>query len=182
MKDLLDDLIASKRAQVDNTKTYIDYLRQAYIFAEAHSTDQDTWTGALIVDLENNEVVSSGANRFAPGVEPTPERRQRPKKYFCQDHAERNAIFLAAKDGKKLEGTTMFMPWVPCSPCANGIITSGIKALVVHYDKCVKTPGDWKDDITEAIRMLLEAGVTIVVVTNQIGDCRGKFRGEEWSP
>ena len=65
----------------------------------------------------------------------------------------------------------MFMPWVPCSACANAIITSGIKELIIHYDKCIKTPSDCMDDIKEAISMLLEANIKIIIVTDKIGDC-----------
>ena len=35
-----------------------------------------------------------------------------------------NAIYNAAKKGIALDKTTMFMPWVPCSPCAIAIINS----------------------------------------------------------
>ena len=180
MKDFLDELIKTNSVVVNNSKKYIDNLRKAYLFAEKNSTDKDTWTGSVIMNKDN--IISYGANRFAPGVKQTKERMQKPKKYLCQDHAERNAIFLAAKDGKKISGTSMFMPWVPCSACANAIITSGIKALIIHYDKCIKTPSDWIDDIKEAVSMLLEANVKIIIVTAKIGGCKAKFRGELWYP
>lgn len=66
MKNLLDQLIERGEVNIDNSKTHKDFLRNAYRFAEANSHDNETWTGAIIV--KNNHVLSSGANRFPPGV------------------------------------------------------------------------------------------------------------------
>lgn len=180
MRNYLNNLIENKKAVIDNNEKNINFLREAYLFAEKNSTDVATWTGAVIVREE--KIISYGANRFAPGVEHKKERMERPKKYYCQDHAERNAIFLAAKEGISTNGTKMFMPWVHCAACANAIITCGINELVVHYDKCIKTPSDWLEEIKEAISMLDEAGVRLTIVNEKIGDCKSKFRGDIWSP
>lgn len=180
MKDFLDNLIKTNRIIIDNSKSNITFLRKTYQFAENNSTDKETWVGSIIID--NNKIISKGANRFAPKVKQTKDRMQRPKKYFCQDHAERNAIFLAAKNGIKLNGTTMIMPWIPCSACANAIITSGIKSLITDYEECIKTPLDWINEFKESISMLLETKIKIIVVTEKIGKCQNKFRGKMWQP
>jgi len=181
MKDFLNNLIENKQITVvDDNKEYKSFLREAYLFAEENSSDETTWVGAVIVN--GNEIITKGANRFAPGVIETEEREERPRKYLCQDHAERNAIYIAAREGKKLEGSTMFAPWIPCIACANGIITSGIKTLVIHYERVMRTSPDWLDDLKESVKMLLEGGVEIIVVRGRIGDCKDKIRNEIWEP
>ena len=41
-------------------------------------------------------------------------------------HAERNAIYAAAREGIRLEGSTIFTPGLPCPDCARAIIQAGI--------------------------------------------------------
>jgi len=180
MKEYLDNLISSHSAIIDNQEKHKTFLRDAYNFAEKNSSDNSTWTGAVIV--KGDTIVSEGANRFAPGVKKTKERQERPKKYLCQLHCERDAIYNAARKGVSLEGCTMYMPWMPCCACANAIITSGIKALVVHYPKIIRTPEDWLDDIKEAVKMLIEANIRLIVVDEHIGGCKNRFREIEWNP
>ena len=52
---------------------------------------------------------------------------------YCQaSHAERNAIYAAAKLGHSVDGSTMYLNWIiPCFECCKGIINSGIKEVVV---------------------------------------------------
>ena len=181
MQDLFNNLIENKQITVvDDNEEYKKFLREAYLFAEENSTDETTWVGAVIT--KGNKVISKGANRFAPGVIETEEREERPKKYMCQDHAERNAIYIAAREGKELKGSTIFTPWIPCPACSSGIITSGIKTLVVHYERIMKTSPDWLDDFQESLKMLSEGGVEIIVVRGKIGGCRDKVRNEIWEP
>ncbi len=45
-------------------------------------------------------------------------------------HAERNAIFYAAKKGISLEGSSISITHSPCSGCAAAIISSGIVRVI----------------------------------------------------
>jgi len=56
----------------------------------------------------------------------------RPAKYRWTEHAERNAIFSAARMGVSIVGATMYLPWFPCAECARAIVQSGIGALVAY--------------------------------------------------
>jgi dCMP deaminase len=49
-------------------------------------------------------------------------------------HAEENAILDAAKNGKKLEGSTMYITCSPCKRCSNMIAQVGIKKVVYMED------------------------------------------------
>lgn len=45
-------------------------------------------------------------------------------------HMELNAICQAAKRGVAIDGSTMYVPYTPCSNCAKAILSSGIKRVV----------------------------------------------------
>lgn len=180
MKNFIDILIDSKKIIIDNSNENKDYLRNAYIFWKENSQDRDTWTWSVIV--KDWKILSMWTNRLANWIINTDDKLERPKKYSYLDHAERNAIYYAAKKWIPLEWATMYMPWVPCSPCAIAIINSWISKLVMHYSKIIKTPFDWLIDLKEAINMLSEANIKLIIVTENIGDCEWKFRWEIWYP
>jgi len=63
------------------------------------SNDQSTKVGAVIVG-PHHEIRSTGWNDFPRGViDNIQERRKRPTKYDFTEHAERNAIYNAARVG-----------------------------------------------------------------------------------
>ena len=45
-------------------------------------------------------------------------------------HSEANAISFSARNGIKLEGTTMYCTHSPCVKCAELIIQSGVKSVI----------------------------------------------------
>lgn len=70
-----------------------------------------------------------------------PKRWSRPEKYNWVEHAERNAIYAAAREGVRLDGATMYITAedaktgamrrsFPCNDCARAIIQVGIKTVV----------------------------------------------------
>lgn len=60
---------------------------------------------------------------------------------YCQaSHAERNAIYTAARLGHSVEGCIMYMNCgIPCFECSKAIVSSGISEIVVtdfsNYEK-----------------------------------------------
>jgi len=90
----------------------INFLREAYKVARKFSTDKYVQNGAILV--RDNTIISSGANKFPDEVKETEERWKYPLKPFYVSHAERNAIFNAAKKGIPTEGATMYCPWFAC--------------------------------------------------------------------
>lgn len=49
-------------------------------------------------------------------------------------HAEQNALVLAARDGVRLEGATLYCSMMPCYACAKMIINAGIVRVVARKD------------------------------------------------
>ena len=73
------------------------------------SKDRSTQCGAVIADKENR-VVSLGYNGFPTGFnDDIDSRHESPVKYSYTEHAERNAIYNAARIGVSTRGCTMYL-------------------------------------------------------------------------
>ncbi len=131
------------------------------------SKDANTKVGCIIVG-EGNEFISSGYNSFPRGIDDNvPERQTRPTKYMYIEHAERNAIYNAARVGVKTSGSRIYIDFYPCSDCARAIIQSGIVEIVIDgkdYDSKEKYWNErWKEHMEASKQMLQEAGVKIKI-------------------
>lgn len=126
------------------------------------SKDQSTKIGAVIVG-PNNEIRSTGYNSFPRGIEDErSDRQERPEKYFWFEHAERNAIYCAARVGTPLDGCRMFLTcWVPCSDCARAIIQVGIIEIILAQPLEEASRIKWIDQAKRSEAMFKEAGVKI---------------------
>ena len=129
------------------------------IAASGSSSDRSTKVGAVIANSDG-EVLAMGANSFPAGVSSLPDgRHQRPNKYLWIEHAERNAIYAAAKSGIACDRGIMYLPWFPCAECARAIIQSGIRGLVAFPPKLDDLK--WGESFNASLTMLEEAGVTV---------------------
>lgn len=119
------------------------------------SKDESTKVGALIVGPQG-EIISTGYNGLPRNADDkNKEHIERPGKYIWTEHAERNAIFNAARTGAVVLGCCMYTQFFPCTNCARAIIQSGIKTLVTTQ---LSVP-NWEDDLKIAKEMLQECGV-----------------------
>ena len=123
------------------------------------SKDTNKKTGAIVVNKDKT-ILSHGYNGFPRGCNDTIENRyERPLKYFFTEHAERNAIYNAAKLGLSLNGAIMYATYFPCADCARAIIQSGIiKVIAPTPDVEHET---WGPHFQAALCMFEEAGVEI---------------------
>ena len=128
------------------------------------SKDRSTKVGCVIVG-PSNEVRSTGYNGFCRGIDDNVEARHcRSEKYLWAEHAERNAIYNAARNGIRLEDCTLYSTIFPCSDCARGIIQSGIRRVVTtRYNKSTSMPDHSFD---KALEMFTEVGVELVYQEN----------------
>jgi len=127
------------------------------------SKDQSTQIGAVIVG-KDKEILSTGYNSFPRGLDDNlPERQERPLKYFYFEHAERNAIYNAARVGIPLDGSTIYLTsGLPCSDCARAIINSGIKQVFCKSICTTKNKEKWVESQEISLLMLKECGVEVV--------------------
>ena len=125
------------------------------------SKERGRRVGAVIVGPDK-EIRSTGFNGFPRGVNDDIEERHSREtgaKYIWSSHAERNAIYNAARIGTPLKGCVMYVPWFPCVDCAKAIIQSGI-AEVVAYEPDITDPR-WGEEFVLVFDMLREAAVTV---------------------
>lgn len=126
------------------------------------SLDPSTQNAAVIVRPENFNLAAIGVNNFPPGVNDAPtERWERPLKYSYIEHAERGAIYEAAKMGLSTDGALMVAVWAACADCARAIVCSGVKTLVRHADVHDLGAERWAESIALADGILREGGVTV---------------------
>lgn len=166
-----------------------DLLRQAYIVAKG-SPDPRTQNGALLVFSDS--ILAQACNTYPFGVARSSDRLERPLKYQVIEHAERNAIYAAARAGQRTLGATMYCPWAACADCARAIIQAGIYRLVRHADANGRHRGEDRStqgrgiardqSISIADQMLLEAGVLVQDIEGKLTDFEIMHAGERWSP
>lgn len=92
------------------------------------SEDRRRKVGAVIVGPAN-EVRAIGYNGLPRGVSGEIDVRHSPvegEKYYWFEHAERNAMYNAARAGIGIQGCRLYVSLFPCSDCARGIIQTGI--------------------------------------------------------
>jgi dCMP deaminase len=169
------------------------YLREAYKYARDNSDDLIAQTGAILVTnnsiMNPNNIVAKGANKLPKGVKKIPERLEKPDKYLFIGHAERAAIYDAAKRGIKTNGLIMYCPWFTCSDCAIGTIKSGISEIIghtgpeKHYQKLnankpKKQESKWTRSIKAGLEMINESEIKIRWVDGKIGGIKLIFCGD----
>ncbi|MBA2708421.1 MAG: CMP deaminase [Gemmatimonadaceae bacterium] len=126
--------------------------------ASEASADRNRKVGCVVV--RDGAVVATGWNGIGTvhGVEDRAERHERPEKYFWAEHAERRAIYEAARFGVGLEGAAIYVSWFPCMDCARAVVECRMAEIV-----CGKAPDmtdpKWGEDFKRVEMLFAEAGV-----------------------
>lgn len=133
------------------------------------SKDPNTQIGACIV--QDDSPVAIGYNGFPRGCSDNefPWAREGKHdyetKYPFVEHAERNAIYNAAKKGISLKGATIYLysekGYYPCSECTRAIIQSGIKKIVMSHAINENTD---KYNWTATKKMLKSAEIKVIIL------------------
>jgi dCMP deaminase len=123
------------------------------------SKDKSRKVGCVIVG-GSREIRAIGYNGFPRGTDDdAAERHDRPMKYLWTEHAERNAIYQAARCGIAVHGCTMYLPWFPCMDCARAIVQVGIARLVAM--KPDTSEPEWGKHFEAAVELFREAEIQI---------------------
>jgi dCMP deaminase len=108
-----------------------EYFLEICRTVSRRSKDPNTKLGAVVVGPAH-EIRATGYNSLVRGIrDDVPERLVRPQKYLWMEHAERNAIYNAARHGVQMEGCSLFVELLPCMDCARAIVQAGIQEVVV---------------------------------------------------
>jgi dCMP deaminase len=140
-----------------------EYFCGLAMVVKEKSKDPSTKVGAIIVSAEN-EIISTGFNGFPRGINESSEARwERPVKYAFVEHAERNAIYNAARIGVSTKGARIYLaglgpPTLPCTECARAVIQAGITEVIGCAHKEVGE--QWLENFAFSQKLLAEAGVS----------------------
>lgn len=153
-------------------------MRAAYEIA-TFSPDRSTQNGAAIILGERETILEY--NRFTDGVDARDDAfHEKPLKYQLIIHAERGALYWAAAVGVKTYGLTMVACWAACSGCAQAIVQSGIRRLVVHGDRMDATPDRWREEVDRGLWLLDKGGVEVVRLEGPVNaGVKIRFDGRE---
>lgn len=128
-----------------------EYFMGFALYAATRSKDPKTQVGACIVD-EKNRILSLGYNGMPSGIKD--DEKHWSQKHLYVSHAEANAIDFYRNN---LEGSTLYVTFLPCNECAKRIIQNKIRRVVYFKKKISKhIPADI------SIQMFEEAGVEVV--------------------
>jgi dCMP deaminase len=144
-----------------------DWDRRLYELARyvgQWSKDRSTKVGCVI-STPDRQIVSIGYNGFPRGIDDGQDaRHSSPTKYLWTEHAERNAIYGAARLGIATNGCEMFLSWFPCMDCARAIVQAGISRLVAIQPDALDPK--WGQQFVAARELLEEARVTISLLAD----------------
>jgi dCMP deaminase len=114
--------------------------------------------GAVIEFTDGGKPISA-CNTFPEGVADMDWRHEGDGRFVWMEHAERNAIYAAAKLGRSLAGASITTTFFPCIDCARAIVQTGIRMLTTS-----EPPLDdpvWGAAFPRSRIILEEGGVTL---------------------
>jgi len=112
------------------TQDWDHYFLDLVRTVSTKSKDPHTQIGCVIV-APDRAMRTTGYNSFVRSLDDSvAERSERPEKYWWIEHAERTAIYNAARMGTSLNGCTIYVPSLPCVDCARAIVSVGIREVV----------------------------------------------------
>lgn len=150
------------------------YITMCYLVG-MRSRDEHTHVGSVVVDSDN-VLVSTGYNSLPRNIDLDIEEkrvsREGGEKYFWIEHAERNAIYNAARRGTIMKKCKIYVPWTPCADCARAIIQTGISEVIIHKNGQdfynLNTKGQWIESHNRTNAMFKESEVNIRIVECQV--------------
>jgi len=71
------------------------------------------------------------------------------------------------------------MPWLPCIPCANAVISAGISKLVVHKQMVERTRKGWIEELKNAVQIMKEAKIDIIAYDGLVS-AKAYMHHKEW--
>jgi dCMP deaminase len=133
---------------------------QTAIRVSALSPNRVRKVGVVLVLRNGTEITA--CNTFPAGIRDIEERHAGDGRLVWMEHAERHAIFEAARRGTPTAGAHMTSTFFPCIDCARAIVEAGIV--------CLDTPAPafddpvWGASFERSQIILKEGGVHVRIV------------------
>ena len=144
----------------DSPRPPVGGKMEAALRAASRSPNRVRQVGAVLVAANGEEIAA--CNTFPAGVRDIDERHAGDGRFVWMEHAERHAIFEAARRGIATAGAHITSTFFPCIDCARAIVDAGIA--------CLDTPAPAFDDpvwgaaFERSQVILQEGGVAIRLV------------------
>ena len=136
--------------------TWDEYYLDICAKVAARSKDPNTQIGCVIAGPAH-EIRSTGYNSLPRGIrDDVPERLERPAKYLWMEHAERNAIYNAARCGTPLDGCTLYVEIMPCMDCGRALVQAGIREVVVSRARMSQYSSEYYEEHFQRVEELLQ--------------------------
>jgi dCMP deaminase len=160
-------------ASIDHEK-YKKLMIIAKLYTNMFSDDPSTRVGAIFVD-DNYQILSIGCNHspYSMKLNTKPERQRelltnkqnntgKKLKYPWIEHAERNAIFNAERNGTTLKNSTCITTLVPCVDCTRAILSVEVKQI---YTFIPEGESKWVNDYAISKKLIDEANIPVNIIT-----------------
>jgi dCMP deaminase len=134
----------------------VDALLERAIVAAAQSPNPIRRVGAVLV-AAGTEIAA--CNTFPPGVKALPGRAIGDNRFIWLEHAERTALFEAARRGITTDGAMLVSTYFPCTDCARALVLAGVKTVATprpEFDDPV-----WGDSFRTSAAILGEGAVEV---------------------
>lgn len=128
------------------------------ITAARSSPSRPRKVGAVLV-LADGQTTLAACSDFPSGVRDTEVRHASPERLLWIEHAERNAIYAAARAGLGTAGATLIATFHPCADCARAIVQAGV--TTVHTMAPEFTDPVWGPSFHFSRSILEEGGVRV---------------------
>lgn len=136
----------------------LDSLFNLAATAASGSPNRIRQVGAAIQPADGGDPIAA-CNTFPDGVADLAWRHEGDGRFVWMEHAERNAIYAAARQGRALKGAKIATTFFPCIDCARAIVQSGC-ALMVTPEPALDDPV-WGAAFPRSRTILEEGGVTL---------------------
>lgn len=151
-------LFADTCRPIANKDMTADQLFDAAIQAARQSPNRVRHVGAVLVQQNTTRTVFA-CNDFPLGVLDNEQRHAGNGRFIWMEHAERNAIYAAARSGLGTEGATLASTFFPCLECARAIVQAGITQLVTLAPDF--SDPVWGESFGPSMTILAEGGVQV---------------------
>lgn len=111
-------------------KNILNSLMNEALEVSTRSKDEQTKVGAILIDKEDYDTVTTGYNGFCRDVKDELLPKTRPDKYPYMIHAEENIITHCAKKGKSTTNSFLICTLSPCVKCLRLCWQSGIDTII----------------------------------------------------